>query len=108
MLISFQWLGPIAGVSILIVMFSLGLVLGREQITAALYRRGVLAAALFAVLVPVPVLAVLAVKLLSLKGAVAAGIVLMAISPGAPVAMRRALDAGGHQHFSGHCPVAER
>jgi len=99
-LIPFQWLGPIAAVGVFIVMFALGLLLGREQIAAALQRRGVLAAALFAVLVPVPALAVLAVKLLAIKGAVAAGIVLMAISPGAPVAMRRALDAGGHRQFA--------
>jgi len=60
----------------------------------------VLAAVIFAVLVPVPALAVLAVKLFSLKGPVAVGLILMAISPGAPVALRRALDAGGHRAFA--------
>jgi BASS family bile acid:Na+ symporter len=100
MLIPFTWIGPIAAVSIFTVMFALGLILGREQIDAALQRRVVLAAVIFAVLVPVPALAVLAVKVFSLKGAVAAGIVLMAISPGAPVALRRALDAGGHREFA--------
>jgi BASS family bile acid:Na+ symporter len=43
---------------------------------------------------------VLFVKLAGLKGPVAAGIVLMAISPGAPVALRRAIDAGGHAQFT--------
>jgi BASS family bile acid:Na+ symporter len=100
MLISFEWLAPIVAIGIFIVMFTLGLRLGAEQIAAALQRRGVLAAALFAVIVPVPALAVLAVKLLGVKGVVAAGIVLMAISPGAPVALRRALDAGGHRDFA--------
>jgi BASS family bile acid:Na+ symporter len=60
----------------------------------------VLAALLFAVVVPVPALAVFFVKLLSIKGAVAAGILLMAISPGAPVALRRAIEAGGHSAFA--------
>jgi predicted Na+-dependent transporter len=95
MLIPFEWIGPIAAGSIFTVMFALGLLLGREQIAAALQRRVVLAAVIFAVLVPVPALAVLAVKLFSLKGPIAAG-----ISPGAPAALRRALDAGGHREFA--------
>ena len=82
------------------VMFSLGLMIGREQIAAAVQRRGVLAFALFAVLVPVPAAAVLAVRLFDLTGVVAAGILLMAISPGAPVALRRALEAGGGAPFA--------
>ena len=100
MLIPFQWIGLFATAVVFVVMFTLGLMLGREQIAAALERRVVLAAALFAVLVPVPALAVLVVKVFGLTGPVAAGIVLMAISPGAPVALRRALDAGGDRAFA--------
>ncbi|HTP97756.1 MAG TPA: bile acid:sodium symporter [Casimicrobiaceae bacterium] len=100
MLIPFQWIGLFATAVVWVVMLALGLMLGREQIAAAMQRRVVLAAVIFAVLVPVPALAVLAVKLFSIKGAVAAGIVLMAISPGAPVALRRALDAGGDRAFA--------
>jgi BASS family bile acid:Na+ symporter len=74
--------------------------LGREQIAAALRRRMVLAALVFAVIVPVPALAVLFVKLFGITGAVAAGILLMAISPGAPVALRRAIEAGGPSAFA--------
>jgi len=48
----------------------------------------------------VPALAVLALKVFGLKGPIAVGIVLMAISPGAPVALRRALDAGGSRGFA--------
>jgi BASS family bile acid:Na+ symporter len=97
MLVPFEWIGPTAAVGIFTVMFSLGLLLEREQFAAALERRIILAAIVFAVVVPVPALAVLAVKLFSLEGAVAAGIILVAISPGAPVALRRSLDAGGHR-----------
>ena len=100
MLIPFEWIGPIAAGSVFIVMFSLGLLLGREQIAAALERRVVLGAVIFAVLVPVPALAVLALMALSIKGPVAVGLILMAISPGAPIALRRALDAGGHREFA--------
>jgi predicted Na+-dependent transporter len=82
------------------VMLSLGLLLEREQIATALQRRVVLAAVLFAVVVPVPVLAVITVKLFGLRGAVAAGIVLMSISPGAPVALRRAIQAGAGVGFA--------
>ena len=81
-------------------MLSLGLMMGREQIAAARQRGGVLAMALFAVLVPVPLLAVLLVKLAGIKGIVAAGILLMAISPGAPIAIRRAIEAGGEPVFA--------
>ena len=100
MLIPFQWIGLFATVTVFAVMFALGLMLGREQIAAALQRRVVLAAVVFAVVVPVPALAVLALKVFALKGPVAVGIVLMAISPGAPVALRRALDAGGNRAFA--------
>ncbi len=100
MLIPFPWIGLFATATVFAVMFALGLMLGREQIAAALQRRVVLAAVVFAVVVPVPALAVLAVKAFALTGPVAAGIVLMAISPGAPVALRRALDAGGNRAFA--------
>lgn len=100
MLIPFQWIGLFATVVVWIVMFALGLMLGREQIEAAMQRRVVLAAVIFGVIVPVPALAVLAVKVFGLSGAVAAGIVLMSISPGAPVALRRALDAGSDRAFA--------
>jgi len=94
------WFTLLAAAAVFSVMLSLGLLLGREQIAAALQRRMVIGAILFAVVIPVPALAVLFVKLLGLKGPVAAGIVLMAISPGAPVALRRAIDVGGHARFA--------
>jgi BASS family bile acid:Na+ symporter len=89
-----------AAVAIFVVMFALGLLLGREHLRAALQRRMVVAAIVFAVLVPVPVLAVGFVKLLGLGGPVAAGIVLMSISPGAPIALRRVLEVGGRTTFA--------
>jgi BASS family bile acid:Na+ symporter len=94
------WLAVLVGTTVFAVMFSLGLMLGREQVEAARRRGGVLAMALFAVLFPVPLLAILLVRLADIKGVVAAGIVLMAISPGAPIAIRRAIEAGGERTFA--------
>ena len=100
------WLALLVGATVFTVMLSLGLLLGREQIAAALQRRVVLAAVLFAVFIPVPATAVLIVKLFGLKGVVAAGILLMAISPGAPVALLRSVAAGGHRAFASSLQIA--
>lgn len=93
----FAW---VIGTLLFTVMFTLGLMIGPEQAAATVRRRGVLALALFAVFVAVPALAVLSVRLFGLSGVAAAGILLMSISPGAPVALRRALDAGGGAPFA--------
>lgn len=98
--IPLQWIGLFGVVTVFTVMLALGLMLGREQIAAALERRIVMAVVVFAVIVPIPALAVLVVKILQPSPPVAAGIVLMAISPGAPIALRRALDAGGDPSFA--------
>jgi BASS family bile acid:Na+ symporter len=98
--IPLHWIGVSAVAAVFVVMFSLGLTLGREHLAAALTRRVVLSVVVFAVIVPIPLLAVLVVKLFNPPLPVAIGILLMAISPGAPVAMRRALDAGGDHHFA--------
>jgi predicted Na+-dependent transporter len=100
MFIPLQWIGLFATVTVFAVMFALGLMLGREQIAAAIARRVVLLSVVFAVVVVVPALAVLALNAFGLKGPVAVGIVLMVISPGAPVALRRALDAGSNREFA--------
>src|SRR5262245_29568073 len=94
------WITLFAAIAIFTVMFSLGLLLGPRQITAASRRRAVIGTILFAVVIPVPVLAVLYVKVLGITGPVAAGIVLMAISPGAPIALRRAIEVGGRAQFA--------
>lgn len=100
MLIPLQWIGLFSVATVFVVMLALGLMLGREQIAAALQRRVVLVAVIFAVVVPIPAIAVLVVQTFEPERAVAAGILLMAISPGAPVALRRALDAGGDRRFA--------
>jgi BASS family bile acid:Na+ symporter len=100
MLIPFQWIGLFATAAVFAVMFALGLMLGREQVAAVLRRPLILASVVFAVVAVVPTLAVLALKAFAVTGPVAVGIILMAISPGAPVALRRALDAGASPEFA--------
>jgi len=58
------------------------------------------ARALFAVLIAVPALALLVGQAFDVPRDAEIGIVLMAISPGAPVALRRSLGAGGHRSFA--------
>lgn len=94
------WFTGLAVTAIFMVMLSLGLLLGREQLAAALRRRNVLAAIVLGVVVPLPILAVLLVNVLNLEGPVRLGIILMSVSPGAPIALRRAIDAGGHARFA--------
>src|SRR5262245_33989697 len=94
------WFTGLAATAIFTVMLSIGLLLGREQVADAIRRRNVLAAIVFGVIVPLPILAVMLVILLELEGPVRLGIILMSVSPGAPLALRRAIEAGGHARFA--------
>ncbi len=83
------------------VMFGLGLGIVPGQIIRwTAQRPGLMARALFSVLMAVPALALLVTRALDLPRAAQIGIVLMSIAPGAPVALRRSLGAGGHQAFA--------
>jgi BASS family bile acid:Na+ symporter len=95
-----QWVGLIALPTLFTVMFAIGLMLGPAQVAAAMTRRNILLAVLFAAVVPLPVVTVVAVELFNLRGPIGVGLLLMAISPGAPFALRRAIDAGGHREFA--------
>jgi BASS family bile acid:Na+ symporter len=89
-----------AATTVFAVMFALGLGIVLGEFRWVLGRPGLVARALFAVLVAVPALALVVVRVLDLPRMADIGIVLMAISPGAPVALRRSLDAGGHRAFA--------
>jgi bile acid:Na+ symporter, BASS family len=100
LLIPMQWVGMIAVPTLFTVMFAIGLMLGPAQVSAAMTRRTILLAVLFAAVVPLPVVTVVAVELFKLRGPIGLGLLLMAISPGAPFALRRAIDAGGQRDFA--------
>ena len=90
----------LAAAAVFIIMFTLGLGIALPELRWLGRRTGLLARALFAVLVAVPAVAVAVEQALDLPRSAGLGIVLMAIAPGAPVALRRSLDAGGHQTFA--------
>jgi len=72
----------------------------------AVHRPALLIKALFSVLIAVPVIALVVTRALDLPRLAEVGIVLMAISPGAPVALRRSLGAGGHRSFAPALQIA--
>ncbi len=90
----------VAAATIFTVMLDLGLGIEAREIAQVRRYPGLIARALFSVLVVVPALALLVTRAFDLPRPVEIGIVLMAISPGAPVALRRSLDAGGHRSFA--------
>lgn len=98
--IALQWVGLIALPTLFSVMFAIGLMLGPAQVAAALTRRNILLAVLFAAVVPLPVVSAVAIELFNLRGPIGIGLMLMAISPGAPFALRKAIGAGANRAFA--------
>jgi len=96
----------IAAATIFAVMFDLGLQIAPGGDGWTWRRAKVLLKALFAVLVAVPAMAIVVAQAFSLDRHVEIGIVLMALSPGAPVALRRSLDAGGEASFAPALQIA--
>lgn len=82
------------------VMFSVGLGVVVGDLRVVWQRPGLMLRGLFSVLVAVPAIALVVTRFLDLPRVVEVGIVLMSISPGAPVALRRSLGAGGHRAFA--------
>jgi len=96
-----EWVLTAAAVgTVFTVMFSVGLGIAAGDLRLAWQRPGLMLRGLFAVLVAVPALAVIVTRILELPRMAQIGVVLMAISPGAPVALRRSLGAGGHRAFA--------
>ena len=99
-------LSLIAAATLFAVMFDLGLAIVPGEFRWVVHRPVLLLKALFAVLVAVPVLALVVTWAVDLPRPVEIGIVLMAISPGAPVALRRSMGAGGHRTFAPALQIA--
>lgn len=81
-------------------MFDIGLAIVPGEFRWVWQRPGLVARALFSILIAVPALALVITRAFELPRPAEVGIVLMAISPGAPVALRRSLGAGGHRSFA--------
>lgn len=102
-----EWmLSVAAAATVFTVMFDLGLAIVPGEFRWVVQRPGLMLKGLFSVLVAVPALAWVVASALDLPRAAGVGIVLMAVSPGAPVALRRSLDAGGHRSFAPALQIA--
>jgi BASS family bile acid:Na+ symporter len=95
-----QFLTIVAAATVFTVMFDLGLGIVPREFRWVWRHPGLIAKGLFCVLIAVPSIALLVTRAFDFPRPVEIGIVLMAISPGAPVALRRSLDAGGHHSFA--------
>lgn len=96
-----EWfLSAFALATIFTIMLDVGLGILPGEFLWLWKRPGLMLRALFAVLVAVPAIAIAVARLLDLPRAAEVGLVVMAISPGAPVALQRSLSAGGHRAFA--------
>jgi len=102
-----EWLlSSVAIVTVFTIMFDLGLALVPGEFRWVGAHPGLMLRSVFSVLVAVPALAWLVARALELPRPAEIGIMLMAISPGAPVALRRSLGAGGHRSFAPALQIA--
>jgi BASS family bile acid:Na+ symporter len=101
-----QFLTIVAAATVFTVMFDLGLRIVPGEFGGVWRHLGSIVKGLFSVLIAVPALALAVTRVFDLSRPVEIGIVLMAISPGAPVALRRSLDAGGHRSFAPALQIA--
>jgi len=96
----------VAGATVLAVMFTIGLGIVPGEFRWVLEHPAAIARGMFAVLVAVPVIALVVLRVAGLPRAAEIGILLMAIAPGAPVALRRSLGAGSHHSFAPALQIA--
>jgi predicted Na+-dependent transporter len=96
-----EWIiSAFAVATVFVVMFSVGLDMNPRDFVRAWGRPALMLKALFAVLVAGPVMALVTARILQLPRAAEVGMMVMAIAPGAPVALRRSLAAGADRDFA--------
>jgi BASS family bile acid:Na+ symporter len=96
-----EWLlTAVIAVTVFTVMFGIGVGVAPGELRKVWQSPAPMLRGLFSVLVAVPVLALAVTRAFDLPRTTEIGIVLMAISPGAPVALRRSLAAGAHAAFA--------
>jgi BASS family bile acid:Na+ symporter len=93
-------LTALIAVTVFTVMFTVGLSIVLGELKWIWQRPAPMVRGLIAVLIAVPALALVISRALDLPRFSEIGLVLMAIAPGAPVALRRSLEAGGHRAFA--------
>jgi len=96
-----EWfLSAFALATVFTVMLDVGLGIVPGEFLWLWRRPALMLKALFAVLVAVPAVAMAVARLLDLPRAAELGLMVMAIAPGAPVALQRSLSSGGHRSFA--------
>ena len=90
----------LATATVFAVMLAIGIAMDVRDLRWALSQPALVLRSLFSVIVIVPAVAVIVALWLDISREAQVGIALMAISPGAPVALRRSLDAGSHHSFA--------
>jgi bile acid:Na+ symporter, BASS family len=93
-------LAVVAAATVFTVMLTIGLGIVLGEFRSVWGNPGLVVRGLFSVLIAVPVIAVIVTHALELPRLADIGVVLMAISPGAPVALRRSLGGGGHRSLA--------
>ncbi len=96
-----EWfLSAFALATVFTVMLDIGLGIVPREFLWLFQRPGLILKALVSVLVAVPVIALCVARLLDLPRAAEIGLMVMAIAPGAPVALQRSLASRGHRSFA--------
>lgn len=90
----------VAMVTVFALMFELGTLVDARVFRATWREPRLMAKAIFCAFVAVPLVALVVVRAFGLPREAQVGILVMAIAPGAPVALRRALRAGGDVGFA--------
>ncbi|MGD8719128.1 MAG: bile acid:sodium symporter [Candidatus Zixiibacteriota bacterium] len=91
---------PLAQVTVMGVMLSVGLSLDFRQLLMLWRKPGLLARSYLAVVILVPLVTLAVIKIFNLPPAVDIALMLMAVAPGSPLAMRRATLAGGDAPYA--------
>ena len=99
-------LSAVAFATVFAIMFDVGLNVVPGDFRLVRERPALMVKGLFSVLVAMPALAWLVARAFDLPRPAEVGIMLMAISPGAPVALHRSLAAGGHRSFAPALQIA--
>jgi len=91
---------PLAAVTLFVLMVHVGLGVVLTELRGLRSQGWLLGRALLCVLVVMPAIALVSARLFDLPREAAIGVALMAIAPGAPVALRRSIDAGANRTFA--------
>ena len=98
-------LPPLAMLAIMGIMLSVGLNLSGRELWALWRKPGLLARSYLAVVILVPLVTLAVILIFNLPPAVNIALMLMAVAPGAPLAAKRAVGAGGDMPDAASLPV---